>query len=391
MPDYKYLIIGGGMTADAAVEGIREVDPSGSIGLVSAETDRPYSRPPLSKGLWKGKALDSIWRGTESKQVDLHLGRTVTHLDTHKKQVTDDSGTSYTYDKLLLATGGAPRRLPFGGDDIIYYRTVQDYHRLRALAEHKQHFVVIGSGFIGTEVAAALATNGKQVTMVYLEQLIGERIFPTELARFVTDYYQQKDVEQVPADSVAGLEKRGDQFALTTKNGKEIVADGVVAGLGIVPNTQIAEAAGLEVDNGIVVNKHLQTSASDVYAAGDVAAFVNAALHKRVRVEHEDNALTMGKMAGQNMAGQAVKYDHLPFFYSDMFDLGYEAVGELDSRLETVADWQTPNEKGVIYYLSDGRVRGVLLWNVWDKVEAARQLVKEAGPFTSDNLKGRIG
>ena len=148
--------------------------------------------------------------------------------------------------------------------------------------------------------------------------------------------------------------------------------------------------ADLEVEDGIVVDEFLRTRQPDIYAAGDVAAFYNPALGKRIRVEHEDNANTMGKLAGRSMAGQPEKYHHLPFFYSDMFELGYEAVGELDANLQTVADWQEPNQRGVIYYLDQQRVRGVLLWNVWNQVEAARQLIAAPGPFTAANLNGRL-
>ena len=144
------------------------------------------------------------------------------------------------------------------------------------------------------------------------------------------------------------------------------------------------------MENGVLVDECLRTSHPDIYAAGDVAAFHNPALGKRIRVEHEDNANSMGRLAGRNIAGMSEPYRHLPFFYSDMFELGYEAVGELDSRLETYADWKQPNKEGVIYYLENGRVRGVLLWNVWEQVEAAHRLVAESGPFTPTNLKGRL-
>jgi NADPH-dependent 2,4-dienoyl-CoA reductase/sulfur reductase-like enzyme len=144
------------------------------------------------------------------------------------------------------------------------------------------------------------------------------------------------------------------------------------------------------VEDGVVVDKCLRTSRPDIYAAGDVAAFYNSALGKRIRVEHEDNANTMGRLAGRNMTGMSEPYDHLPSFYSDMFDLGYEAVGEVDSRLETFEDWKQPNQEGIIYYLQGGRVRGVVLWNVWDEVEPARRLIAEPGPFTPDDLRGRL-
>ena len=191
MPNYMYLIVGGGMTADAAVHGIREVDRSGSIGLLSAETHPPYNRPPLSKGLWKGKPLESVWRQTESQGVTLRLGRTAQHLDPQNKRVTDDQGTAHGYGKLLLATGGTPRRLPFGGEQIIYFRTLDDYTHLRELAGRGERIAVIGGGFIGSEVAAAVAMNGKKVVMAFPEAGIGSRMFPPDLAKFLNDFYRQ--------------------------------------------------------------------------------------------------------------------------------------------------------------------------------------------------------
>jgi NADPH-dependent 2,4-dienoyl-CoA reductase/sulfur reductase-like enzyme len=393
MQTYRYLIIGGGMTADAAVQGIREVDRDGSICLLSAERNPPYDRPPLTKKLWKGEPFESIWRRTESHRVTISLGRTARHLDLQNKRVTDDLGTDYDYGKLLLATGGKPRRLPFGGDRIIYFRTVDDYERLRAMAQERQHFAVIGGGFIGSEIAAALAMNGKNVVMVLPEAGIGGRMFAADLALFLNDFYRQKGVDVVAGQRVHGMETRGEQAILKLRNDqgdRSIVADGVVAGLGIEPNVELAQAAGLEVGDGIPVDPSLRTSDPDVYAAGDVASFYNPALDKRLRVEHEDNANSMGRQAGQAMAGRRVSYGHLPSFYSDLFDLGYEAVGEVDSRLDTVADWKEPYREGVVYYLRDGRVRGVLLWNVWEQVDAARHLIAEPGPFRPERLKGRL-
>ena len=391
MPHYHYLIVGGGMTADAAIRGIREADSSGSIGLVGAETERPYNRPPLSKGLWKDKAIDSIWRGTEATDAALHLGRTVVSLDPPNRRVIDDQGAEYTYDQLLLATGGTPRHLPFGGDQILYFRTLQDYLALRGLTEHGRRFAVIGGGFIGSEIAAALAMNGKEVVLFLAGENIGEGIFPPRLARFVTDYYRQRGVEVLANSAVTGLETDGQRYILRTQNGQMAAVEGVVAGIGIEPNTRLAEAVGLKVDAGILVDESLRTSAPEIYAAGDVARFYNPDLGKYLRVEHEDNANTMGRAAGRAMAGASDPYHHLPFFYSDLFDLGYEAVGELDPSLELIADWQEePYRKGVVYYLREGRVRGVLLWNLWKQVDAARALIREPGPFRAGDLMGRL-
>lgn len=390
MKSYKYLIIGSGMTADAAVRGIRSVDPDGSIGMISDENDKPYSRPPLSKGLWKGRPLEKIWRGTEKHNVDFNLGRKVVGLDPTAKRVRDDQGEEYAYDKLLLATGGAPVHLPFGGEDIIYYRELEDYQRLRALTEQGQRFVVIGAGFIGSEIAAALNMQGKQVTLVFPGRWIGERIYPPDLAQFLNEAYREKGVELVPDEAVTGVEKAGSGFKVQTRSGRVFEADGVIAGIGIRPNVELAQSAGLNVENGIVVDDHLRTSAADIYAAGDVAMFPHPTLGKMLRVEHEDNALKMGKQAGRNMAGADEPYVHTPFFYSDLFEYGYEAVGQLNSQMEMVADWQERFKKGVVYYLDAGRVRGVLLWNVWEKLDDATALMAQPGPFAAADLIGKI-
>ena len=391
MTHYKYLVIGGGMTADAAIRGIREIDPNGTIGLVSSESDPPYNRPPLSKGLWKGRPLEKIWRKTDSMQVSLHLGKKIVSLNTDEHRAEDSEGNVYTGEKILLATGGTPRRLPFGGEDIIYYRSLADYKRLLALTEQgKNDFAVIGGGFIGSEIAAALAMNGKKVTMLFPEDGIGARIYPPALSQFINNYYREKGVDVLAGEQITSLEPHNGRYILRTQSGLEIVVDGVIAGIGLQPNIELAASAGLQVASGILVDEYLATSHPDIYAAGDVAEVFNSTLNKRIRVEHEDNANAMGQQAGRNMAGAGESYQHLSSFYSDLFELGYEAVGELDVRMETFEDWKKTFKEGVVYYLADGRVRGVLLWNVWDAVPAARALIDEPGPFKPADLKGRI-
>jgi NADPH-dependent 2,4-dienoyl-CoA reductase/sulfur reductase-like enzyme len=390
MKEYKYLIIGGGMTAASAINGIREIDSTGSIGMISAETDAPYNRPPLSKALWKGAALDSIWRDLKSKKVDIYLSTIAKEIDPKIKFVVCENGETYSYEKLLLATGVRPKRLPFGDDSIIYFRTLSDYRNLRALIGTAKRIVIIGGGFIGSEIAAALTMNGKEVTMIFPGKSIGDRIFPRDLSQFINQFYKQKRVEVFSGEKIIGLEKKDNQYTVKTAHQKDIIADGIVAGIGSLPNIELAQAANIETKDGVLVNEFLRTSNQDIYAAGDVATFFNPSLAKQIRVEHEDNANTMGRLAGRNMAGKNDPYHHLPFFYSDMFELGYEAVGELDSRLETFSDWKKPFEEGVIYYLKNDRVRGVLLWNVWNQVDAARELIAEPGPHNPSNLKGRL-
>lgn len=390
MKHYTYLIIGGGLTGDAAVRGIRELDKKGSIGMISSESYPPYVRPKLSKDLWKGKPIEKIWCNTESLGAELHLGRKAIKLKAQDSSIFDDKGDVYTYDALLLATGGTPNHLPFGEDTIIYYRGMQDYQRLRALSERGDTFLVIGGGFIGSEIAAALSMVGKKVILVFPEQSIGARVYPDDLSHFISDYYSQKGVKVVSEDTVTSIEQNGEILTVYTKSGRIFEVDGVVAGIGIHPNTGLAMQAGLQIENGITVDEHLQTSVPGIYAAGDVANFYHTVLGKRVRLEHEDNATHMGNLAGRNMAGANESYTYAPMFYSDLFELGYEAVGELNSKLETIADWKETFKKGVIYYTENGRVRGVLLWNVWDKVPAARALLGEPGPFKSKDLIGRL-
>jgi NADPH-dependent 2,4-dienoyl-CoA reductase/sulfur reductase-like enzyme len=381
--EYAYLIVGGGMAADAAIRGIREVDANGTVGLIGAEPDPPYKRPPLSKKLWHGKPLTSIWLETDRLGVDLHLGRAARVLDLRQKCVVDDRGAAYRFDKLLLATGVSPRRLPVGGHRVIYYRTVDSYHRLRQETERGRRFAVIGGGFIGAEIAAALVDNGVGVTMIFPESAIGDRLFPSDLAGSLNAMYRERGVELIPSSIVTDLVERGERLLLRNHHVarsemRDIEVDGVVAGIGARPNSDLARAAGLAVDDGIIVDALLRASHPDVYAAGDVASFWDAALGKRRRVEHENNATVMGRHAGRAMAGESAPYDYLPFFYSDLFDLGYEAVGDIDSRLGMAAEWDEPYRKGVVTYRRDGRVQGVLNWNIRDRLDAARASIIDA-------------
>jgi 3-phenylpropionate/trans-cinnamate dioxygenase ferredoxin reductase component len=380
MESSRYLIVGGGLTADAACKGIRELDPEGAIVLVGDESHSPYARPPLSKALWKGDEESTIWRGTKQLGVDLRLGRRIVALDLGRREARDDLGTSYGYEKLLLATGGRTRRLPFGGDEVIYFRTIDDYRRLRALADGGARFVVIGGGFIGSEIAAALALNGRPVSMVFPEAGIGARIFPADLSVALNDYYRDRGVEVLAGASVTDI----GEGRVMLGDGRTLEADAVVAGLGIEPNVELATGAGLPVANGIVVDAFGRVGGrDDVFAAGDVARFPVATLGGELRVEHEDHAKSHGRQVGANMAGADEPYGHLPFFYSDLFDLGYEAVGELDPRLDTFGDWSDLDAEATIYYVDrERRPRGVLLWNRFGQVDAARELIRAGDPLT---------
>ena len=378
MHSTRYLIVGGGMTGDAATKSIREHDADGSITLVGDDPQPPYKRPPLTKGLWSGGEEAKIWCGTADAGVDLHLGRRIAAIDVDARRATDDEGEEYAWEKLLLATGGRPRELD-GASGVVYFRTLDDYRRVRAQAVEGAQVVVIGGGFIGSELAAALTGAGCNVTMVFPEPGIAWRVLPAELSEFVASYYRGRGVEVLSGETVASA----GPGHVVTGSGRTLKADAIVAGLGIEPNTELASSAGLPVENGILVDEYGRVGGrDDVFAAGDVTSFPSPALGRRFRVEHEDHAKTHGRVVGANMAGAEIPYDHIPFFYSDMFDLGYEAVGDVDSRLATIARWDEPGRKGVVAYVDDtSRPRGFLLWNTWDKVEAARDLIRAGQPI----------
>ncbi len=390
MKKYSYIIVGGGMTADSSVAGIREVDPEGSVLLISSESDPPYDRPPLSKSLWKNLSVEKIWRHTREKNAEILLNTTVRSIDPELKVVTDDSGRSFQYEKLLLATGGKTRKLPFGGDLVHYYRTLEDFRKLKDISEEKSTFAVIGSGFIGSEIAAALAMNGKEVLLFDMGPGIGWNIFSSDMVEYLNAYYREKNIKIISNVKVNDIKKNGEGITIEISGPETFNVDAVVAGVGISPNVELAESIELKVENGIHVNEYLQTSDKYIFAAGDVANFYNPLLAKRIRVEHSDNANKMGKAAGRNMAGASEPYEYLPLFYSDLFDLGYEAVGLLDSRCEVVEDWQVKFEKGVVYYFEDDRVCGILLWNVWDQVDAARKIIGLPSPINPQDLIGKI-
>ncbi|HET7611925.1 MAG TPA: FAD-dependent oxidoreductase [Rhodanobacteraceae bacterium] len=388
--EFDYLILGAGMAGEAAAQALREADATATIGMLGAESHPPYDRPPLTKKLWKDGKEEDIWRPVDKARARVALQRRATRVDRAAHAVHDDQGDTWQYRKLLIATGGTPRKLPSGGDDFIYYRTFDDYKRLRQAVKPGARIAVVGGGFIGSELAAAMAMNDCRVTMLFPEDTLGARVYPESLAEAVTAYYREKGVDVRAGTAVEGGKPNGDATELRLSDGSTLVADAVVAGLGITPNVELARDAGLEVDNGIVVDDHLRSSDPDIFAAGDIASFPAPSLGRHLRVEHENAAISMGTRAGKCMAGQDAPYDELPFFYSDLFDLGYEAVGILDSRLETVEQWVTPFREGIVYYLDAGRVRGALLWNTWGQVDAARNLIAAPGPFDAENVLGRL-
>jgi NADPH-dependent 2,4-dienoyl-CoA reductase/sulfur reductase-like enzyme len=396
---YKYVIVGAQLAGASAAAGIREIDKDGTILLVGREEHLPYNRPPLSKQLWLGKKkVEEIFLHDagfyEEHGVGLKLGTLVASLDVEAKTVTDGAGESYGYEQLLLATGGEPRRLDLPGGDlpgVCYYRALDDYTRVREAAAEGKSVLVIGGGFIGSEMAAVLHANGVKVTMVFGGPYLVDRVFPEGLGRALQADYRARGIAIQAEDVPISFEAKGAQVLTQTKSGAEIVSDLVLVGIGITPETALAEGAGLKTKDGIVVDEHLRASSPDVYAAGDNTFFPYAAIERRARVEHWDNAVNQGEHAGKNMAGANEPFTYMPYFFSDLFEFGYEAVGEVNSRLSVFADWQEENKTGVLYYLDGDRVKGVMMCNVWDKVDAARDLIREKRKVKAEELKGAIG
>jgi 3-phenylpropionate/trans-cinnamate dioxygenase ferredoxin reductase component len=385
MDSYDYLIIGGGMAADAAVSGIRDLDVTGRIDIVGQEEFPPYNRPPLTKGLWYGKELESIWRKTGREHVAIHLNTKIVSVDHEAHRAVDSQGRHYAYKKLLLATGGRPRKLEGVQEEIVYYRNLSDYYHLRELYDHAASFIIIGAGFIGTELAAALSMNGKKVTLIFKEPTIQSGRFPKKFSSFLNAYFTERDVQLVPKQQIASIMKKNEHFRVKTENGSEYEADVVIAALGIDLNLELAQTLRLEIKDGVKVNGLLETSKPGIWAAGDIVNFYSPHLDKYVRVEHEDAALSMGKQAGRNMAGALEDYTYLPFFYFDIFEIGYEAIGELSSDMDIIEDWKEVNREGSLFYLKEGKLRGAVFINTWNQIPKARDMIASQEPFLLKN------
>lgn len=384
---YDYVIVGAGMAADAAVAGIRRRDRKGSIAVVGEESFPPYQRPPLSKKLWTDMRLEEIFlKNSDRHQAVLLLTSRVTALEPNQREIVTADGRTIGYGKLLLATGSRPRRL-YGPDvnEVYYVGSLAEHVRLhRALSETRQ-VAVVGGGFIGAEMAAALSVQGHQVTWVVRETYPFEGFFPRRLAEHVVEEYLRHRVTIAAGQEVEEVSGNGGGVALKTNAGT-IAADLAVVGIGVSANDSLAESVGLSQGQGIVVDQYLRTADPHIWAAGDAVVIGEGG---RLMM-HEDHALTQGRAAGENMAGGEKPYNHVPFFYSDLYHFGYEAIGECSTRLELVEDWVAPGSEGVVYYLEEDRVRGVLNWNVWDGIDNARQLIQSGETVAPADLIGRI-
>jgi 3-phenylpropionate/trans-cinnamate dioxygenase ferredoxin reductase component len=387
-----FLIVGASLAGAKAAETLRAEGFDGQITLIGEEIDRPYERPPLSKDYMLGNAPrdkahvhEENWYGDHD--VELLLGVRVTQIDPGAHSVTIDNLERLSYDKLLLATGSRPRRLNVPGSDLAgvrYLRTLPDADHLVDSLRPGLRVVIVGGGWIGMEIAAAVVSRGGSVTLVETDTLPLRRVFGDEVGAIYAALHRAHGVDFRFSSGVA--EFTGSNGALTSvrlADGSTVPADLVVVGVGITPNVELAEAAGIAVDNGIVTDAALRTSAPDVYACGDVASFYAPMLGKRIRLEHWGNALKGGPAAAKSMLGRDVTYDEVPYFFSDQYDLGMEYAGYVEPggydrvvfRGSTeIADGQAP--EFLAFWVREGRVLAGMNANVWDVQDDLQKLVR---------------
>jgi NADPH-dependent 2,4-dienoyl-CoA reductase/sulfur reductase-like enzyme len=382
-----YVIVGASLAGAKAAETLREEGFAGAVTLIGEEDERPYERPPLSKGYLLGRDdRDSIFVHDESwyreNNVDLRRGTVVTSIDRGAKRVQLADGTSLAYDRLLITTGASPRRLRVPGadfDGLLYLRTVGDSERLNAALRRGGSVVIAGAGWIGLETAAAARQYGCEVTVVEPESSVLLRALGPELGEVFADLHRSHGVTFLLNEGVSEVTaSSGKAAGVVTSAGTELPADLVIVGIGVVPNSAIAAEAGLEVDNGILVDEALRTSDPDIFAAGDVASFLSPVLGRRVRVEHWGNALAGGPAAARSMLGQDMSYDWVPYFYSDQYDLGMEAAGLPEPGHYDDIVYRGDKESGefIAFWLDQGAVVAGMNVNVWDVNDDIQALIR---------------
>lgn len=370
------VVIGAGLAAANAVETLRENGFDGSIAIVGREPHPPYERPPLTKAFLTGAdpiestfPHDSDWY--DAQKIRLLADTAAVGIDREARTVALDTGETLSYDALLLATGASPRvpNLP-GAENAFYLRTIDDSERLKAALEKGGRVAIVGGGWIGLEVASAARGYGREVTVLEQFDLPLGHILGADVATYLRDLHVRNGVDVRTGVTVTAITPEGVETSAGT-----VPADIVVVAVGAAPDTELAAAAGLEVDNGVVVDDHLRTSDPHIFAAGDVANAANTALGKRLRVEHWDNAIRQGKLAGRIIAGEDAAYDWLPYFYTDQFDFGMEYVGHSAPGDEVVIRGSLEAGEFIAYWLSGSTVTAAMNVNIWDVNDNLREIV----------------
>jgi 3-phenylpropionate/trans-cinnamate dioxygenase ferredoxin reductase subunit len=379
----SFIIIGASLAGAKAAETLRQEGFEGKVVLLGDESVRPYQRPPLSKEYLQGKAgLDKVFVHDEdyyeTHDIDLRLSSPVQALDTKSRRVVLGSGDQLDYDAVLLTTGAEPRRLSVPGSDLgglRYLRTLGDSDGLRAAIGEASRVVVIGAGWIGCEVAASARQAGPEVAIVEAARLPLERVLGPELGSFYRDVHAEHGVQLHLGTGVESFRGDGRVEEVLLADGTTVAGDLFVVGVGVTPRIGLAEAAGLTLDNGVVTDEHLLTSAPDVYAAGDVASAWHPLLARHIRLEHWSSALNQGPAAAKNMIGQVTPYERIPYFYSDQYDIGMEYSGLATDWDDVVLRGDPSSREFIAFWMKDGRVAAGMNVNVWDVADLIAALV----------------
>lgn len=387
---YPYVIVGGGMVAGYAIKGIRQEDPSGAILVVSQEADVPYERPALSKKLWLDDEFteENIRIGAEDyANVTFKFKTTVTKIARQAKTITLDDGEVIYYQQLLVATGGEPRKIQ-GPEDphVLVFRQWSDYRKLRKFSGANKRVVIIGGGYVGTELASSLTQNKTNVTMIFPEDSLGSGKFPEEIRAEYEETFKKNGAQLLSGQLVESYQREGDQLMVLTKDGTKVPADTIIIGLGVTPRISLIEESGLDLaDGGVKVNEYLQTSDPAIWSAGDIASYPDRILGRQ-RIEHVDHARLSGELVGRNMAGAHVNYQHTPYFYSMIFDISWQAIGNIDPELQTIFDKRAHGT--IVYFIDENKLAGVLIWNVKVDLDDVRDL--SANPPATNDLVGAL-
>jgi 3-phenylpropionate/trans-cinnamate dioxygenase ferredoxin reductase component len=389
-----FVIVGAGLAAAKAAETLRDEGFDGKVLLIGEEPERPYERPPLSKDYLRGEApREQAYVHSDffygARDIDLVTGTSVTALDPGRARVRLDNGKELAYDRLLLATGAEPNRLSIPGADlegIHYLRTMADCDLLRARLEGKERVVVIGAGWIGAEFAASARQAGSEVAVVEPASVPLERVLGTEVGAIYRDLHVEHGVELLCGTGVTAFEGADAVERVVTTDGRNLDCDFVLVGIGASPRVGLAEAAGLEVDNGVLVDQRLATSNPAIFAAGDAANAWHPFYERHVRVEHWANALNQGPLAAQAMLGRDVAYSRLPYFFSDQYDLGmeYSGLGSADDRVVFRGD--PASREFIAFWLRDNRVVAGMNANIWDVTGSIQALIRSRQAVDVDAL-----
>jgi NADPH-dependent 2,4-dienoyl-CoA reductase/sulfur reductase-like enzyme len=397
MSESKFVILGGGMVAGYAAKELVELGSNpGELTLVSADTSVPYERPPLSKGFLAGKDTEEAIRiSSESfyqeHGIEIKLGCEVSSINIGQKRLVLKSGGEIGFEKLILATGAQPRTLNVSGaglGNVHYLRSLSDSKSIRRSSESSKRAVVIGGGFIGMEVAAVLAQKRIEVTMVLNEDRIWKRFFSPEMSTFFESYYAERGVRFVKGTTVKEFRGTTNVSSIVLDRGQAIPCEMVVAGIGVVPATEMLANSGIEVQDGVMVNEFLKTKHADIYAAGDVANYQDLIFGKRRRVEHWDNAVSQGQYCARALVGDLTPFRHVPYFFSDVFDLSYEYWGDASVADEVVHRGDVNSKSFSVWWLQQKSLVAAFTMNRPDEErEAVPQWIDAKRKISAAKLK----